>query len=126
MEGCAPIVRAFESGAVEATPWSKPTTLAAGLRVPAAVGDRWMLEVLRASGGTAIAVSEAEMLAGTLRLSRELGVLAAPEGGAVRAAFDRLVDSGWIRPGERVVLFNTGSGLKYLEAIEAALAATGE
>jgi threonine synthase len=66
------------------------------------------------------------MLAGTLRLSRELGVLAAPEGGAVRAAFDRLVDSGWIRPGERVVLFNTGSGLKYLEAIEAALAATGE
>jgi threonine synthase len=123
VEGCAPIVRAFEAGAREAVPWERPATLAAGIRVPAAIGDRWMLDVLRASGGTAVAVPEAEMLADTLALSRALGVLAAPEGGAVLAAFRRLVAAGWIRRGERVVLFNTGSGLKYLEAIEAALAA---
>jgi threonine synthase len=125
VEGCAPIARAFLAGAAEATPWEHPHTVAAGLRVPAAVGDRWMLEVLRASSGTAIAVPEEEMLAGTLALSRALGVLAAPEGGAVFAAFERLAASGFVRPGERVVLFNTGSGLKYLEAVEAALAASG-
>ena len=126
VEGCAPIVRAFAAGAAEATPWEDPHTLAAGLRVPAAVGDRWMLEVLRATGGTAIAVPEAEMLRDTIALSRALGVLVAPEGGAVLAAFRRLVASGFLARGERVVLFNTGSGLKYLEAIEAALAASGE
>jgi threonine synthase len=124
VEGCAPVVRAFHAGADEATPWEAPATLAAGLRVPAAVGDRWMLAELRASGGTAIAVSEAAMLAGTLALSRATGVLAAPEGGAVWAAFGQLADAGWFRPGERIVLFNTGSGLKYLEAIEAALASS--
>jgi threonine synthase len=126
VEGCAPIVRAFREGAAEARPWEDPRTLAAGLRVPAAVGDRWMLEVLRASGGTAVSVPEAAMLAETLVLSRGLGLTAAPEGGAVLAAFKRLADEGWIRKGERVVLFNTGTGLKYLEALEAALAAAGE
>ncbi len=126
VEGCAPIVRAFAAGADEATPWEDPHTRAAGIRVPAAVGDRWMLEVLRATGGTAVAVPEAEMLSDTLALSRALGVLACPEGGAVLAAFKRLAGSGFIRRGERVVLLNTGSGLKYLEAIEAALAAAGE
>ncbi len=123
VEGCAPIVRAFHAGADEATPWEAPATLAAGLRVPAAVGDRWMLGVLRASGGTAVAVPERDMLLGTLALSRATGVLAAPEGGAVWAAFEQLALDDWFAPGERVVLFNTGSGLKYLEAIEAALAA---
>jgi threonine synthase len=123
VEGCAPIVRAFADGAEEAAPWEAPATLAAGLRVPAAIGDRWMLRELRASGGTAVAISEAAMLAATLTLSRALGVLAAPEGGAVLAAFERLARDGYFHPGERVVLFNTGSGLKYLEAIEAALAA---
>ena len=122
VEGCAPVVRAFHAGDAEATPWEAPATLAAGLRVPAAVGDRWMLAELRASGGTAVAVSEDAMLAGTLAISRATGVLAAPEGGAVWAAFEQLAAAGWFRPGERVVLFNTGSGLKYLEAIEAALA----
>ena len=126
VEGCAPIVRAFHAGADEATPWEAAATLAAGIRVPAAVGDRWMLSALRASGGTARAVSEAEMLAGTLALSRTTGVLAAPEGGAVWAAFERLAAEGWFRPGERVVLFNTGGGLQYLEALAAALVASGE
>lgn len=123
VEGCAPIPRAFAAGLAEATPWLEPTTLAAGLRVPAAVGDRWMLEVLRASGGTAIAVPEAAMLDGMLELSRALGVLAAPEGGAAWAGLRRLVETKWIRAGERVVVFNTGSGHKYVEATAAALAA---
>jgi len=123
MEGCAPIPRAFASGAAEATPWTDARTLAAGLRVPAAVGDRWMLEVLRQSGGTALAVPEEAMLRGTLALSRALGILAAPEGGAAWAGLLELVRRGWIARGERVVVFNTGSGHKYVEAIEAALAA---
>jgi threonine synthase len=126
VEGCAPIPRAFAAGAAEATPWENPATLAAGLRVPAAVGDRWMLAVLRASNGTALAVSERAMLAGTLELSRALGILAAPEGGAAWAGLKELSASGWIRPGERVVVFNTGSGLKYMEAVEAALATPTE
>ena len=123
MEGCAPVPRAFAAGAPEATPWQDASTLAAGLRVPAAVGDRWMLEVLRASGGTALAVPEDAMLRGTLELSRALGVLAAPEGGAAWAGLLELVRRGWVKKGERVVVFNTGSGHKYAEAIEAALAA---
>ena len=121
-EGCAPIVRAFEDGALEATPIADPHTLAAGLRVPAAVGDRWVLEVLRASRGTAVAVSEDALLADTLALSRALGILAAPEGGAALAGLRLLSVRGWLRAGDRVVVFNTGSGIKYLEAVEAALA----
>ncbi|MGH7725095.1 MAG: threonine synthase [Candidatus Eiseniibacteriota bacterium] len=122
VEGCAPIPRAFERGAAEATPWADPVTLAAGLRVPAAVGDRWMLRVLRASGGTAVAVPETAMLDDTLVLSQALGILAAPEGGAALAGLRRLVETGGAGAGDRVVVYNTGSGLKYLEAIEAALA----
>jgi threonine synthase len=122
MEGCAPIPRAFASGAEAAEPWADPTTLAAGLRVPAAVGDRWMLSVLRASHGAAVAVPEGDMLDDTLVLSRALGVLAAPEGGAALAGLRRLVARGEVGTGDRVVVFNTGSGLKYGEAIAAALA----
>ncbi len=121
MEGCAPIPRAFAAGAAEATPWVDPRTLAAGLRVPAAVGDRWMLEVLRATGGQAVAVAEDAMLDDTLVLSRALGVLAAPEGGAALAGLRALARAGLVGPSDRVVVFNTGSGLKYAEAIEAAL-----
>jgi len=121
VEGCAPIARAFHDGADEATPWEAPTTAAAGIRVPAAVGDRWMLRILRATGGTAVIVPEAAMLAGTLALSRAAGVLASPEGGAVWAAFERLAEGGGFAPGERVVLFDTGSGLAYGAALEAAL-----
>jgi threonine synthase len=123
MEGCAPIPRAFAAGEAEAAPWEDARTLAAGLRVPAAVGDRWMLEVLRQSGGTALAVPEQAMLQGTLALSRGLGVLAAPEGGAAWAGPARARAPRLDRAGERVVVFNTGSGHKYAEAIEAALAA---
>lgn len=122
MEGCAPLPRAFESGAMDAAPWEDPNTLAAGLRVPAAVGDRWMLAEIRRSRGTALAVSEEEMLDDTLVLSKALGILAAPEGGAALAGLRRLVARGLVGAADRVVVYNTGSGLKYLEAIEAALA----
>jgi threonine synthase len=113
--GCAPIVRAFHAGAEEAAPWENAETSAAGLRVPAAVGDRLMLRALRESGGTAVAVSEAE-IADALRLlaSRE-GIFAAPEGAATVAGLRRLLDEGLVERDERIVLFNTGSGLKYPE-----------
>jgi len=122
MEGCAPIPRAFAQGADVAEPWAEPVTLAAGLRVPAAVGDRWMLAVLAATHGAAVAVAEEAMLDDTLVLSRALGVVAAPEGGAALAGLRVLAARGEVGPGDRVVVFNTGSGLKYGEAIAAALA----
>jgi threonine synthase len=125
-EGCAPIPRAFEAGEAESTPWTDAHTLAAGLRVPYAVGDRWVLRVLRDSGGVAVAVPERELLADTIALSRALGVVAAPEGGAALAGLRMLVERGLVGAGERVVLFNTGSGLKDREAIEAALHAASE
>jgi threonine synthase len=113
--GCAPIVRAFESGAEEATPWANPHTAAAGLRVPAAVGDRLILSALRASSGAAIAVDESEIEDAVGLLARTEGIFAAPEGAAAVAGLRRLLDSGLVDPGARIVLFNTGSGLKYLE-----------
>jgi threonine synthase len=113
--GCAPIVRAFEAGAEEAAPWENAETGAAGLRVPAAVGDRLMLRALRESGGTAVAVSEAEIAAAVGRLARIEGVFAAPEGAATVAGLRRLLDAGLLDRDERIVLFNTGSGLKYPE-----------
>lgn len=111
--GCAPIVRAFESGAEEADMWEGAKTVADGLRVPAAVGDFLMLEALRASGGTAIAVPDEDMIADTVLLGRTEGIFAAPEGGATVTAFRRLRESGWIAEGEKTVLFITGSGHKY-------------
>jgi len=121
-EGCAPIVRAFQSGADHATLWQSANTLASGLRVPAAIADFWILRVLRESKGTARAVTERNLLADMLHFSRAEGITACPEGGAALAALRGLVAEGWIKPKERVVLFNTGTGLKYLEAIEEALA----
>jgi threonine synthase len=123
--GCAPLVRAFEQGREEAEPWQDASTLAAGLRVPSAIADFWILRVIRESGGQAVAIEEDELLRETLHFSRAEGVLACPEGGAALAALRRLVADGRIGEAETVVLFNTGSGLKYLEALEAALAAEG-
>jgi threonine synthase len=121
--GCAPLVRAFHAGEPSAAPWEDAQTAASGLRVPAAVADFWILRVLRDSRGTAVAVPEASLLADTLRLSRREGVVACPEGGAALAALRQLAADGWVAPDEDVVLFNTGSGLKYVEALEQALAA---
>jgi threonine synthase len=123
-EGCAPIVRAFAHGDETATPWENAHTAASGLRVPQAIADFWILRALRESGGTAIAVGEEELLADTVALARATGVVAAPEGGAVLAATRLLAASGWLRATDRVVLFNTGSGLSYREATESALALT--
>jgi len=111
--GCAPIVRAFEQGADRAERWERPRTYAAGLRVPSAVGDALILEALRASRGTALAVTDEEMAEGQLELARLEGVFGAPESGATVAALHRLVAQGAIGAAERVVLFNTGTGLKY-------------
>ncbi|GIV95558.1 MAG: hypothetical protein KatS3mg057_0215 [Herpetosiphonaceae bacterium] len=110
-EGCAPIVRAFHTGAEHAQPWEDAQTAAAGLRVPAAIGDFLILRALRASGGTAIAVSDEEMLEYACVMGETTGVFPAPEGAACLAAQVRLLHEGWIKPNETVVLFNTGTGV---------------
>ncbi|MBM3459296.1 MAG: pyridoxal-phosphate dependent enzyme, partial [Armatimonadetes bacterium] len=95
--------------------WQNARTMASGMRVPAAVGDFLMLRALRESGGTAVTVSDSEIDAATRRMGKQEGLYVCPEGGAVVAALEKLVASHWIRPEERVVLFNTGCGLKYPE-----------
>jgi threonine synthase len=112
--GCAPIVRAFEQGRLEAEPWQGAATIASGLRVPSPFADRQILRVLRESQGTALAVSDEEILLAQKELAAGEGIFAAPEGAATFAALKHLVKTGWLRKDERVVLFNTGSGLKYL------------
>ena len=115
-EGCALLAPAFASGARFTEPVVGAHTCASGLRVPKAVGDFIMLDLIRATGGTAIAVSDKDLIEAARRLSAETGVFACPEGGATLAAAERLVREGFLREDEEVVLFNTGSGLKYLEA----------
>ncbi|MDE2665024.1 MAG: threonine synthase [Acidobacteriota bacterium] len=117
--GCAPVVRAFEQGHSRCEPWSSAATLAAGLRVPRAIGDFLILEILRQSGGTAVAVTDEEMLADARAMGRSEGLFVCPEGGATLAALKKLIRSGFVRPSDEVVLFNTGSGLKYLHLFEA-------
>ncbi len=117
-EGCAPMVRAFHAGDEFAAPWQGASTLAAGLRVPGAIGDFLILRALRQSGGTAVAVSDGEMMDAVRQMGRTEGLFACPEGGAPLAAFLRLRREGWIGDQESVVLFNTGSGLKYAHLYE--------
>jgi len=112
-DGCAPMVRAHLSGAVFAVPWVGARTIADGLRVPAAVGDFLILRALRESQGTAIAVSDEEMLEAAGTMGCLEGLFTCPEGAATLVAFQKLRDSGWVADNDRVVLFNTGSGLKY-------------
>lgn len=119
--GCAPIPRAFEAGTDHADTWENPETLAAGLRVPGAVGDFLMLRAIRETGGTAIAVPDDEIIAWTKELGAKEGIFGAPEDGAALAALKRLLECGEIRPDERVVVFLTGSGYKYLDVLEDAL-----
>jgi threonine synthase len=112
--GCAPIVSAFHAGARVGAEVTEAATIAAGLRVPQAIGDFIMLAVLRRSGGTAVAVSDEAMLAAVRELDRLEGIFPAPEGAACVPAVRELAATGAIRPDELVVIFNTGSGLKYL------------
>jgi threonine synthase len=114
-ETCAPIVRAFEQSERFATEFANAQTCASGLRVPRAIGDFLILDAVRESGGTALAVSDAELVAGARELARSEGIFACPEGGACVPALRRLLHSGAVRDGERVVIFNTGSGVKYPE-----------
>ncbi len=111
--GCAPMVRAFEQGNEFAEPWQGAQTVADGLRVPAAVGDFLILQAVRESDGTAIAVPDDEMLRNAKRMGRLTGVFPSPEGAATLAAQIQLLESGWLQGDETVVLFNTGTGLKY-------------
>jgi threonine synthase len=116
-EHCAPIVRAFDRGTEKAEPWENASTIADGLRVPRAIGDFLILRAIRQSGGTAIAVQDHQMVEGMLAIGKYEGISAAPEGGAAWIAIQRLTASGTIKPNEKVVLFNTGGALKYLDVL---------
>jgi threonine synthase len=111
--GCAPVVAAFESGADRTEPWPDPWTVASGLRVPGPLGGPIILQALRETGGSAVAVSDEVLQAAERRMARAEGIDAAPEGGATLAALEVLLARGDIRRGERVVLFNTGAGWLY-------------
>jgi len=115
-EGCAPIVKAYEEGKQRSDFFENAHTVASGLRVPKALGDFLVLNAVRESGGTAIAVSDAEMIQAGIDLATDEGIFAAPEGGACVAALRKLLANGFLKPEERIVIYNTGSGLKYLEA----------
>jgi threonine synthase len=120
--GCAPIVRAFEQGAAVSEMWQDAATVAAGLRVPKALGDFLILAGIYASGGHAVAASDEALMEACRDMARQEGIFAAPEGGAGLATIKTLIDGGKIARHESVVLFNTGSGYKYLEAWQAAMA----
>jgi threonine synthase len=113
---CGPIVRAFEKGERFADEFEKAATVASGLRVPKAMGDFLILDALRESKGTAIAVTDAELLKAVGEIGAAEGIFAAPEGAACLPALRHLIEDGFVASGERVVIFNTGSGVKYLEA----------
>jgi threonine synthase len=117
--GCQPIVRAFEQHASRAEFWQNASTVAAGLRVPKPLGDGLILDILRASAGTAIAVSDEEILDAGRELASLEGIFAAPEGAACVTAARKLLASQFLKPSDRIVLYNTGSGLKYLSAYSA-------
>jgi threonine synthase len=116
-EGCAPIATAYGKGERFADLFPNAHTAASGLRVPKAIGDFIMIDLIRATGGTALTVTDEEMIAAAKEIAAKTGVFAAPEGGATLAAAKRLRDQGWIKPDDTVVLFNTGSGVKYIEAL---------
>ncbi|MBK8047452.1 MAG: threonine synthase [Anaerolineales bacterium] len=111
--GCAPIVRAYEQGVEFAELWQGAKTVADGLRVPVAIGDFLILRAIRNSHGTALAVPDEEMLRYARVMGSKTGIFPAPEGAACLAGLVKLKESGWVKPDESVVLFNTGSGLKY-------------
>ena len=123
--GCHPIVRALQDGTATSSFFSEAKTVAGGLRVPKPLGDFIMLQVIRQSCGTAIAVGDDDMLSCGLQLARLEGIFACPEGGACIAAVRALVGSGFLKPDAQIVVYNTGSGLKYLEAYSQALTSDG-
>ena len=115
------MVRAFESGADSSQMWQNAATFASGLRVPKPYGDSIMLEILRESGGTALAVPDDQILASLKDWALEEGIFLSPEGAAATAAYDHLLETGFLKASDRVVIFNTGSGLKYTDVIAEAM-----
>jgi threonine synthase len=113
--GCAPIVRAFEQKEKVSQMWQNASTFAAGLRVPKPYGDYVILEILQESGGVALSFPDEQILASLKDWARYEGIFLSPEGAAATAAYDHLISTGYLKPQDRVVLFNTGSGLKYAD-----------
>ena len=120
-EGCSPLVDAYNKGEEFAEPVQNPTTLAAGMRVPAAVGDFLVIRAVRESNGTALTVTDDQMVGSVRDMAGFEGIFPAPEGGATLAALEKLLDSGEVNRDDRVVLLNTGSALKYLDVLGPAL-----
>jgi threonine synthase len=114
--GCAPIVRAFEKEQRFAEEFPNAATTASGLRVPKAIGDFLIIDALRESGGTAIAVTDEELLDAAREIGAAEGIFVAPEGGACLPALRKMIANGDVTKDDRVVLFNTGAGVKYLES----------
>ena len=121
--GCAPVVRAFERGEAVSQMWQDAHTFASGLRVPKPYGDAMILDIVRASAGTAVALSDDAIFASLKDWATQEGLLLSPEGAAATAGYDHLISTGFLTPRDRVVLFNTGSGNKYTDVIGARLAA---
>ena len=115
--GCAPIVKAWDEGRTQSEMWPNAATLAAGLRVPKPYGDYLILDILKKSGGLAISATDAEILQAARHWAKTEGIFAAPEGAASLVAYQKLLASGFFSPDDTVVLFNTGSGLKYLDVL---------
>jgi len=123
-EGCQPIVRAYDQGLPDAPEWENAHTLASGLRVPRAVGDFLMLDAIRRSRGCALAVADEDMIEGVREIGTTEGIFAAPESGAVLMALKSLMKQGLADPAERIILFNTGSGHKYVDNMQSLIVNT--
>jgi len=119
--GCAPVARAFDEGAPASEFFPNAATFASGLRVPKPYGDSIILDIVRQSGGRALAVSDTAILASILDYAKHEGIFLSPEGAAATAAYDQLLATGELEPADRVVLFNTGAGLKYTDTTAEAM-----
>ena len=119
--GCAPVARAYREGAGASKMFENAATFAAGLRVPKPYGDYIILDIVRESGGTVVDLDDTAIIDSLLDWARNEGLLLCPEGAAATAAYDHLIESGFLKPSDRVVLFNTGSGLKYVDMIANAM-----
>lgn len=123
--GCAPIPKAWDEHKSTSEAWTNASTVAAGLRVPKAYGDYILLDILKKSNGTAIAVSDEEIMQAVMEWARNEGVFAAPEGAAALVAYRKLLERGFFERGQKVVIFNTGSGLKYIDVVASYLEKMG-
>jgi threonine synthase len=119
--GCAPVARAFDEGEAASQMWQDAATFASGLRVPKPYGDYIILEAVRESGGTVVALSDEQILVSLTDWASQEGILLSPEGAAATAAYDHLIGTGFLSPSDRIVLFNTGSGNKYTDVLAKAL-----